>query len=163
MKIRTFNIIFALIMIYSCSKSSDNGQNYLKVNMKVLIKKKDKFQLFYSDSYSGTYIEQDSQTILVEGKNSFQEVTFLIPQVLQTIRIRIDLGEDTLQKKIYLKEISFTKKNKVKSYKSDTISKMFIFNENVEFNSKSGAVEFINSKKVYDPYLISKNIKNIFD
>jgi hypothetical protein len=163
MKIRTFNIIFALIIIYSCSKSSDNEQNYLKVKMKVLIKKEDKFQLFYSDSYSGSYSERQSQTILVAGKNSFQEVNFLIPQALQTIRIRIDLGEDTLQKKIYLKEISFTKNNKVKSYRSEAISKMFKFNENVEFHPKSCAVVFSNTNKVYDPYLISKNIKNIFD
>lgn len=163
MKIKTFNIIFALILIYSCSKSNDNGQEYLKVTMKVLIEKDDKFQLFYNDSYSGTYIEQESQTILIKGKNSIQDVNFLIPQALQTIRIRIDLGEDTLQTRMYLKEISFTKNDKVKYYRSEAISKMFKFNENVEFDPKSGAIEFSNSKKAYDPYLISKNIKNIFD
>lgn len=163
MNIRFLNIVLALIIFYSCSDKYDTARNQLKVSMKVLVEKDVKFQLFYCTNYSGTYEEEHSQTISITGIDSLQDVSFLLPEGSEPLRIRIDLGENRLMSKMYLKEISFTNGKKVKSFTNYEIAEMFKFNDDAEFIQELGMIKFNNSKDMYDPYLISKNIKNIFD
>jgi len=154
-------ILILFLVFISCEKKAFNTTYDIRVSIEVLIQRDDVLQLFYNDSFFNDYNESYSQSKKIAGSPSFQKITFNLAN--HPKRIRIDLGNDSLQSSIRIKNITFFSKNKSITFESDKIARVFEFNEGIDFNPLTQEAKLKSVNGYYDPFLISKNLIRIIN
>ena len=77
-------------------------------------------------------------------------------------RIRIDFGEDSINKSLEIKNLQFSFKGGSKIVPIKKLDDFFLFNENIIYNSNSNVLELKSINGKYDPYIVSKNLTFIY-
>lgn len=150
-------IVILLFLLYSCTPPENNT---LEVSFNVRDDKSNNIQLFYSNNFLENYSEENSikkKTIVSE---KFQKVTFQLNTAKLPSRIRIDFGEDSINKSLEIKDLQFRFKGGSKIVAIKNLNEFFLFNENIIYNSNTLELKSINGK--YDPYMVSKNLTFIY-
>ena len=152
-------IIILLFLFYSCSP---NQNKTLEVSFYIKDDKSNNIQLFYSNNFLGNYSEENSvkkKTIISE---KFQKVNFQLSTAKLPSRIRIDFGEDSINKSLEIKNLQFSFKGGSKIVPIKKLDDFFLFNENIIYNSNSNVLELKSINGKYDPYIVSKNLTFIY-
>jgi hypothetical protein len=130
MKIKLFIPLFlALLSLVSCKKEVDKTEKIdqtkelFKVSLDLLIKKRDTLHLYYGQDMAEDYSEEHSIWLPVEGKEIGQKVTFMLPEAVLPVKLRIDFGVNRKNEEIVLNTVAF-----------DYFEKNFVANDSTIFN-----------------------------
>ncbi|TPD71955.1 hypothetical protein [Flavobacterium microcysteis] len=159
---RVIKLFIASFFLISCNNEISQKNIEVKIIMEVKVRKDDKFQLFYSNSFFESYNEKQSSIVKVIGRDDFQEVELKIMKGFIPKRIRIDLGDNQQQSPIIINKITITNNNISKIYEGSEILEMFEFNEYIVYDNQNHSATLLKNEKNYDPYLISKNLDSVF-
>lgn len=143
-----------LLSLSGCLQSQDESEIMVTIELKML--RSDELQIFYSNKYLEPYLEQNSKTLAIKGSNTYQKYSFAIPY--QTNRIRIDLGNDSLQAPIEIKSIQLQLDGEKTLFSPLEIGSYFEFNKFARYD-QSGVITTFSLDGQYDPYFISKNLR----
>jgi hypothetical protein len=152
-------IVILLFLLYSCTPPENNT---LEVSFYVRDDKNNNIQLFFSNNFLENYSEENSvkkKTIISE---KFQKVNFQLSTAKLPSRIRIDFGEDSINKSLEIKNLQFSFKGGSKIVPIKKLDEFFLFNENIIYNSNSNVLELKSINGKYDPYMVSKNLTFIY-
>jgi len=151
-------LCLALLTLLSCSK---NNKSETVIEIDIIAKKDDVFQLFYSNNIFKNYLEKNSKIVDVHGKPNNQKISFLFSSDIEMNRIRLDFGQNKQQKSILINKIVIKKNGIAKVYHGNELNIMFDFNKNVIYDKKSKQIFLIEVDNKYDPYIVSKNLSLI--
>ena len=144
-------IVFVVFCLLSC-KSVDHQPTLISINFKCL--NDDIVRVFYTDQDNQAFTTKNMLSKTIKGKNEFQNLTFEISKQSRLNSFRIDLGENQVESKVYVKEIVIKYGNKELSMSKEKLARFF--KENIYVTTKD-YFEF-ERKKVgdrYDPFLKS--------
>lgn len=181
MKTKFIVLLVALFSIFlSCKdeKSVDNlevvkpeteVENFVKVTLKVIVKKQDDFALFYTEDGSVNFFDVKPIWQGVKGSDVEQDVVFSLPEGIFPTQLRFDLGLKQDQENVIIKGLKITYKDKTfETYGSDFF-KYFRADENqCKVNTATGEVTANNDngkRKVPSIYphqdILGKKLENL--
>ena len=168
-KIILSSLIYAAIFsISSCSKEVDNSGNVLIENevkeakgliviLEGVFPKNDRFELFYSNdqNFNGDKMIR----IAVYGEPSTQKIIFQLPDNEKPQNLRIDLGSNTEQKFVSIKDIRVEYKGKVVlDGRNEKYLEFFPENSTVDYLPNNLTFELKNNLEGdFDPILFSND------
>ena len=149
--------IFFVFSIQFLTEKVKDSKVLLEID--ITIKKDDLFQIFYKHAGENHFTEKNSIKKKIEGKSKKQKIEFHLSTDKPIKEIRIDIGENSKQELLEIKNINFKTISKSKKL---NIKDSFKPNEFIQFNKD----KFIETKTVnnrYDPYFISNfDIEDLF-
>ena len=138
-----------------------------EVVMTAKVLKNDVFQLFYWEQGDDYFQIEKSIKTEVMGSNDFQELKFVLPQISDLYKLRLDIGENFEQDQITIKELKIVKKSDTYSMNVDEFKNLFIPNPYVSTLNEAGSYKGIsviqNETPIYDPYFESEVASNEFN
>lgn len=156
-------IISILIFGLFCSffQSMGSKEDAFTVSLNLQADVDDTFQVFYSKS--GSFNADDSQKIEVVGGEKFQKISFNIP--LDYPNLRIDLGNESSQKKVRIKEIVLdSPSSKRKVFSGVDLINLVDPNEYISNIEIDDGISVVYTKAInnrYDPYFSNINMSNV--
>ncbi|MEY2693400.1 MAG: hypothetical protein RIT03_1791 [Bacteroidota bacterium] len=125
--------LFVSMALFSCKKEVkeeaaeavvvDDTKDLFKVSLDLLLKKNDTLHLYYTEDGSINFTEESSVWLPVSGKETNQEVTFMLPKDVYPTELRMDFGVNGQQDDVLL--------NKVKL---DYMDKSFVISDSLIYN-----------------------------
>lgn len=151
------SVLSFLISFYILNGKQSPENITLKIE--AIVQEDDSFQLFYlTDSKNESFSEEKSLFTEIKGSQEIQTIEFSLPIDLVIDSMRIDLGVNSSQKLISVKNIELSAMNESIKY-----SPLGSFTSNPYITIQNG--DFITSsiEQIYDPYIVSNfNTKNDF-
>lgn len=156
-------IAILLFLLYSCSPIENKT---LEVSFYVRDDKSNNIQLFYSNNLFENYLEENSIIKKTNNSEKFQKVNFQINTAKLPSRIRIDFGEDSINKSLEIKNLQFRFMGGSKILPIKKLDEFFLFNENIIYNTNTNTntniLELKSINRKYDPYMVSKNLTFVY-
>ncbi len=151
-------VLFVLLVMFF-KKSTDNVLNGMQVVITAKVQKDDVFQFFFWEAKDKNFTIEKSVRTAVKGADTYQEITFSLPDLKDLHRIRLDIGENKEQDPIDIQIIRFIKGDDMLTFDRKEFSSLFGPNEFITPNNNTGAFhgKSISSKGklIYDPYFVS--------
>ena len=88
-------------------------ENFVKINLKVIVKKKDDFALYFTEDGSINFFDVKPIWQGVKASDTEQEVVFSLPEGVYPTQLRFDLGLNKEQEDIIIKGLKITYKGKI--------------------------------------------------
>ena len=155
-------ILSLLLMIISCKQNLKNDQ-LLIFSIDFIALHDDEFQLFYSNDIINTYEEKNSIKIKIKGSEKLQTAEFCLPKNVNPNRIRLDLGNNILQNFLEINNIKIKLGQNKIVLKDKFLKEVFKTNDNIIVDTISNKFNLTVKNKVYDPYIISKNLNYLIN
>ena len=125
-----------------------------------MVLKNDVFQLFYWEEGDDYFQIEKSIKTEVVGSNEFQELKFILPQITDLYRLRLDIGENFDQDPISIKGLKVLKNSETYSMNVDDFKNFFTPNPYISTLDKPGSYKgnsvIQNETPIYDPYFESQ-------
>lgn len=172
---KTKSIILGLILslsLLSCKeeKKAEDIKKEIEtftITFNAVVKQNDVFQLFYVDEKGKGFDELKSFKVDVIGSDEPQNIVFKFPEDVLPANIRLDLGENNMQKEIKFNTLTFKYFDKNFVVTPNKIEQYFVPGQLV-FDSKTGLIQIDQGKEEkYDPLLypqsgIEDELENLY-
>lgn len=159
---KTKSIILGLIFsisLLSCKQEEKKVEVVEKevetfnVTLNAVVKQNDVFQLFYVEEKGNGFDELKSLKVDVIGSNEAQNIVFKFPEDVLPANIRLDLGENNMQKEIKFNTLTFKYFDKNFVITPNKIEQYFVPGQ-LTFDAKTGQIKIDQGKEEkYDPLL----------
>lgn len=150
-------MIITLIFI-SCDENKKT--NSLKMDLDLVMKEDDSVHVYFTQSTSVDFNENQSFWKQVIGTKKNQTVSINFPDTIQPKQIRIDFGRNKKQPEIILNEITFTYKEKSFSAKGEDVYFLFRIDEsNTKIDKLLGSLKRKEPNQATGPSLYPKGDK----
>lgn len=137
------------------NKMNEVSRERFKIEIEILIGKKDKLEIFFKEDEMEGYDEHHKVQKMVDGKSQVQKLEFFLPSGIFPSSIRLDLGENIKQEQVQLQHIKFTFNEELLEMSLDEIPFFFVPNQYINYDRSSGRAELNELNSKYDPYLES--------
>lgn len=146
--------LFVYMALFSCKKEVkeeaaeavvvDDTKDLFKVSLDLVVKKNDTLHLYYTEDGSINFTEESSVWLPVTGKETNQEVTFILPKDVYPTQFRLDLGVNKAQEDIVLKTVSFNYLDKKFASTGVDIANYFIPDQSkCTFDAATGIIKAV--------------------
>lgn len=180
MRIRIFFLTACFLCILSCVRTKETKKtnvsepqiaivvnyeapsyNFFEVEMDVIVKKNDKFHLFYKDFNDNGYSSTRVLEQMIKGKEHAQKIVFSIPEGVIPSGLRIDFGMNYSQLPITLNSLKIRYDRKEFYFNEEMFVQLFRPNKFTYYSKKNKTITSnpINGK--YDPNYSSINLEEI--
>lgn len=136
------------------------GNQYFEVILDVIVKKDDKFHLFYKDFNNNGYSSERVSESIVQGGESNQKILFSIPEGIVPNGLRLDFGVNYEQEPIIFNNLTIRYFNK-EFYFKNKFAQLFKPNKFASYNEID---KLIITKPIdgnYDPNFVSISLEDI--
>ena len=144
---------------YYLSNLKSKSLDKLEVILTAKIYKDDVFQFFYWANSDRKFKTSKSVKSEVRGQKEYQEVIFILPNIEDLSKLRLDIGSNSKQDIVIIKEIRFNKGNEEMVYDIEQFNRLFKPNNYIKKENAEGAFRgksaIVNSREIYDPYFVS--------
>ncbi|QFZ54434.1 hypothetical protein FEZ18_06310 [Oceanihabitans sp. IOP_32] len=137
------------------------GNQYFEVILDAVVKKDDKFHLFYKDFNSKEYSSKRVLEVIVKGSENSQKLVFSIPEGIIPNGLRLDFGVNYSQEPITLNNLKITYNNKEFYFNDGKFEQLFKPNKYIIYNEKDKLITTQPINGSYDPNFVSINIEDI--
>lgn len=149
--------LICVLIVISCKKKLEANQ-FITFSLDIIVTQDDSFQLFYSNDFINEFKEENSVKVKVKGSKKTQTISFKLQNSINPNRIRIDLGNNTAQKFLIIKNLKIIiDKNQIVIEKR-FFNDLFKSNEFILNKTNENIFYLKTSNKIYDPYIISKSL-----
>ena len=168
--------LFILLAIIALSCKEDSKKNVeadiikevvpketptLNVIMNAIVIQDDVFEVYFYEEGQERFDSKDFVPVKVKGSDKAQDIIFKLPEYVEPIRLRIDIGRSTKQKDIKLNDVKLTYKDNSYVFDGEKFSKMFKHNKFVDFNQEDLIIKTKVIDGKYDPYFLSHSIGGV--
>src|SRR5262249_13789784 len=119
--------------------------------------KDDVLQMYYQDVHDPWFGDEHSEKKLIRGGDRYQTLIFEIPNELDVINIRLDLGGNREQGQMELGRIILLYKNDSLVLADRDKNFFFVLNENIDRHGRVMKLS-VDEKGSYDPFIISRTL-----
>jgi hypothetical protein len=152
--------LFLALSFNSC-KEGETAQKSFKDNFSVIIDgiftKNDKLQVYYLIK-GKTWNEDNSVLRPIYGSNDMQQVEIDLPKGVIPANIRVDLGSNSTQSYVTIKNISVKYKSKEINGDLDNFNRYFWQNEYVTWDPDYFGLKLSKINNAYDPYMMGNEL-----
>ncbi len=153
-------VFLSLFFLFQKVKIKPDSINLV---MTAMVEANDEFEIFYRDSTDSKYSAKKSVKSKVPGSKEFQKIHFKLPIQTGIKSIRLDIGQNTNQKDIFIDQISI-QSDSYEHVIKDSLLHYFKPNSFIELGARKN--HFIThkldrAKYNYDPFLSSIDISEI--
>ncbi|MDA9334940.1 hypothetical protein N9Q89_02140 [Flavobacteriaceae bacterium] len=132
-----------------------------EVIMDVVVKKNDKFHLFYKDLNAKDYSANRVLEKKINGIDQIQTIIFLIPAEVIPTGLRIDFGINYSQEPIALLGFKIRYDKNEFDFNENKFEQLFRPNKFVNYNEKTKLITTTSIQGQYDPNFESINLEEI--
>lgn len=180
MRIRIFFLTACTLCILSCVKTQKTKKikasepqiaivvnhevpsyYFFEVEMDVVVKKNDKFHLFYKDFNDSGYSSTRVLEQMIKGKENTQKVVFSIPEGVIPTGLRIDVGMNYSQAPIILNSLKIRYDRKEIYFNEEMFIQLFRPNKFTNYSKKNKTITTQPIDGKYDPNFSSINLEEI--
>ncbi|MHA7942474.1 hypothetical protein ACJOV8_005345 [Formosa sp. 3Alg 14/1] len=176
---RLLIILITLISFFSCKsekKSSKDieandhqfvinneveGHLFYEIILDVVVKKDDKFHVFYKDFNNSGYAPERALMNEVKGSEDVQSIVFKIPEEIIPNGLRIDFGVNYSQEPIVLKNLKIRYDKKEFYFDDGKFEQLFKPSKYASYNNTAKLIVTQPIDGAYDPNFVSVNIEGI--
>lgn len=141
--------------------NENEGNLYFEVILDAVVKKDDKFHLFYKDFNNNGYSSDRVLEKIVKGSENNQLIIFSIPEEVIPNGLRLDLGVNFSQEPIIFNNLKIRYDNKEFSFNHGKFPQLFKPNKFVIYNEKDKLIYTQPINGSYDPNFVSINLEDI--
>lgn len=134
---------------------------HFKVIMDVVVKKDDKFHLFYKDLNTNEYSPDRVLEKSIKGSEKIQTIIFSIPEQVIPSGLRIDFGTNYSQESITLENLKIRYDNKEFHFNENKFEQLFRPNKFVVYDENTKLITTKPVQEQYDPNFVSINLEDI--
>ncbi|CAM3594540.1 hypothetical protein [Flavobacterium chungbukense] len=160
MKLKVISTCFLIaLLISSCGKKEENQtkkKDLFTVTIEGIFAKNDKLQVFYLVE-GGEWKDENSVFRSVYASSEMQKIVINFPEKVFPENIRVDLGYNTTQQNVTIKNISIQHNSKVINGDFDAYKKYFYTNEFVTWDPNYYGYKLSVINNQYDPFLMGSN------
>ena len=176
---RPLIILITLILFFSCKSEKKptkvietpnnnfvinnevEGHLFYEIILDVVVKKNDKFHLFYKDFNDNGYTSERVLEKEVRGSEDEQSIVFKIPEEIIPNGLRIDFGVNYSQEPIVLKNLKIRYDKKEFYFDDGKFEQLFKPSKYVSYNNTDKLIVTKPVGGAYDPNFVSVNIEGI--
>jgi len=137
-----FILMLATVVGCKDEKSSGAEDNNFKITIESVVKKKDDYSLYYTDKTSPDF--KEALWTGVEGSDSAQKTTFVIPNQAFPSEIRLDFGMNKDQEDIVLKSVLLECNGKKREFAGPELGTYFRADETkCTFDPATGTIKAV--------------------
>lgn len=130
---------------------TENGFN---ITFNAIVEKDDEFKLFYNEDSSENYDGDQMVTLKITGKPEAQDLSFSLPENIQPMNLRFDIGGNKELKKVEFNSFKIKHNEKTFSAEKANFFKYFYPNAQVEVDSITAVAKIIaKPSDVYNPII----------
>jgi hypothetical protein len=151
--------VFIALLLSSCGKKEENiarKKDVFTVTIEAVFAKNDKLQIFYLPE-GGEWKDENSVFRPVYASNDMQKIVINFPDKVFPENIRVDLGYNTTQQNVTIKNISIRHNSKVIDGDFEAYKKYFYGNEFVTWDANYFGYKLSQVNNQYDPFLMGNN------
>lgn len=126
-------------------------ESSFKVVLDMVVPKDDTFQLFYIIKGTTDFSEEMSIRLNVKGSDSSQKILFELPEDINIINLRIDVGENVLQNQIQINNFYVDYYDRKFEVKPSEFLNYFRPTTEILSVDANGNIQLKPSKEFYDP------------
>ena len=134
------------------TKNKDLYVDNYQLEINLIIENEDLFQVFFSEDYSLSFLEENSILKEINPSIESQKLVFDLPEGIIPDRFRIDIGRNPSQGKIKIENMIFRLEDKELLISGDLLQKYLIPNIFINYNEGFYYLNSANNK--YDPYFL---------
>lgn len=141
--------------------SSKEGERAFVIRVYGRIGVEDTMDCFFvMDSLNEPFTEKHKFRVAIKGKDSLQEIEFIIPESGRPLRFRIDLGRNNSRTGMEIHKIEMEYRAKIIRVPGILIPYFFDANEYIEYGENGRELKFRTYKQRFNPYLASSALLN---
>jgi len=151
-------IITFIFLSRFLNNSASSEINGLKVILTAKVFKDDVFQLLYWERAEKKFKIENSVRTKVKGDDQFQEIVFELPTLTDLYRFRLDIGENSKQQEVVIKNIEFNTRAGNNNFSTSRFDKLFEPNKYIKVVGEGeyrGISGISGERSFYDPYFVS--------
>jgi hypothetical protein len=158
MNIKIIIIAFVFGLFFSSCKEEKKTvvKNDYSVTIEGVFLKNDKLQVFYLIDGSD-WKDENSVSQPIYASNEMQKIVLHFPEKIVPVNIRVDLGFNSTQSNITIKNISVKHKSKVINGDFEKYTKYFYPNEFVTWDPNYFGYKLSVVNEKYDPFLMGND------
>lgn len=154
-------LLFFILLGFWLRRLKNAELNDFKVVLKAKVKHDDEFQFFYVENPDESFDSKKSVKTSVKGKESFQEISFVVPNLKSLEKIRLDIGSFPNQGTIAIEGIYFETEGYEIDYGISSFKRLFKGNNYIKESGENGLYQGLSAKKngkeFFDPYFVSRS------
>jgi len=153
-------LVFTMI---SCKNdnSSDSQKETAVVNkpftvtVNLVAEQDDTFQVYFNEDGKEAYEPANAVTISFTGSKNAQDVLFPFSNEVSPMALRLDIGANQELKKVKINSIKIEFRDKIIDIKGADLSKFFVANPQVKFDSSTSTANIeVEDGVFYDPFFL---------
>ncbi len=161
-------LTFAIISLVSCKNEKNSDEEVKEPELKnftitvnAIVQEKDDFQIFYNETNSPEFKDDDSKIVSFVGLPEAQNIVFEFPKYTNPINLRFDVGANPEQKPVVVNFLKFEYLDRSFEIKGAEFGQYFYSANQVEIDDQTQTFKIVYKEgEVYDPILLgNENLK----